>query len=118
MQPRFLTLAAACIATSSAVFAQRFVLMPDSTADKIVKFDASTGAVLDANFILDSAGVLFDFSTPKDAIQVNNEIWVLDQVSNQLVRFDQNGTHVATVFRRPGCSPISAAAASPTTRST
>ena len=102
MQPRFLTLAAACIATSSAVFAQRYVLMPDSTADKIVKFDASTGAVLDANFILDSAGVLFDFSTPKDAIQVNNEIWVLDQVSNQLVRFDQNGTHVATVFPATG----------------
>jgi hypothetical protein len=96
--------AAALLLGGASASAQDFVLMPDSTSDKIVLFDYSNGALVNANFILDSAGVLYDFSTPKDAFQVGNEIWVIDQVSDQVVRFDLQGNHIATLL--PGVAMI------------
>ncbi len=89
---------AALLLLSAPALAQKYILMPDSTADKIVKFDALTGALVDANFIVDANNPLtYDFSTPKDVFQVDNEIWVLDQVADSIFRFDLNGAWVGTV---------------------
>ncbi len=88
----------AATALSGAASAQQFILMPDSTADKIVKFDAQTGALIDADFILDANDPLtYDFSTPKDVFQVGSEIWVLDQIADRIFRFDLNGAWIATI---------------------
>jgi hypothetical protein len=84
-------------ARAASALAQQFILMPDSTADKIVKFDFQTGAVVDANFILDAASALtYDFNLPKDVFQVDNQIWVIDQNADSVFRFDLNGVWLGT----------------------
>ncbi len=88
---------AALLALSAPAFAQQFILMPDSTSDKIVKFDAQTGAVVDADFILDAANALtYDLNLPKDVFQVNNQIWVIDQSADSIFRFDLDGNWIGT----------------------
>jgi hypothetical protein len=90
--------AAALGSTASA----QVLMIPDSSADKISLYSAVDGSLVNADFILDSGGVLYDFSTPKDAIQVGNEIWVFDQLSDQIIRFDTSGAHVATILPATG----------------
>lgn len=88
---------AALLALSAPALAQQFFLMPDSTADKIVKFDAQTGAVVDANFILDANDPnTYDFNLPKDVFQVDNQIWVIDQNADSIFRFDLDGNWLGT----------------------
>lgn len=64
-----------------------FLMIPDSNSDRILLFDPIDGALVNDNFI-DGAGL---FSTPINAIQVNNEIWVSDQVADSIFRFDLGG---------------------------
>jgi hypothetical protein len=95
MKTRYL--AASALLSAAPALAQEYVMMPDSSGDKIVLFHYSDGTLFDDSFILDGAGVLYDFGTPKDAIQVGSEIWVIDQITDQIVRFDLQGNHVATL---------------------
>lgn len=70
-----------------------FLMIPDSNSDRILLFDGNDGSLVDDNFI-DGAGL---FSTPLNAIQVNNEIWVSDQVADAIFRFDLNGDLLSTI---------------------
>ncbi|HEX2838414.1 MAG TPA: hypothetical protein VHN77_09835 [Phycisphaerales bacterium] len=85
-------------ALGTTVHAQ-YLMIPDSTADRIMLFNASDGSPVNLDFILDAGGTTFDFTTPKDVQQVGNEIWVTDQVSDIVVRFTASLTpqHIATV---------------------
>jgi len=88
---------AAALLLASSAAAQQFILMPDSTADKIVKFNAMDGSLIDADFILDGASAAtYDFTTPKDVFQVNNDIWVVDQIADAIYRFDSTGAWIGS----------------------
>lgn len=85
------------IAGASLAQAQ-FILAVDSGNDRIVKLSAFDGSVIDANFIVDAASATtYDFGTPKEAIVVNNQIWVSDQISDAVFIFDMAGTYVSKI---------------------
>jgi hypothetical protein len=99
---RLLALAApAALAVSSFASGQTYIVVPDSGADRIMLFDSFNGSLVNPAFITDAGGTPFDFGTPKDAIQVNNELWVSDQISDAIFRFDLSGNYVATVGGGP-----------------
>ncbi|NEP63526.1 MAG: hypothetical protein F6K31_42625, partial [Symploca sp. SIO2G7] len=78
--------------------AQSFLMIPDSVSDRILLFDPIDGALIDDNFIDGSVDTgLGIFGTPINAIQVNQEIWVSDQVADALFRFDLQGTFLGVV---------------------
>lgn len=65
------------------------IMMPDSTSDKVLLFDAFDGHLLNAAFI-DLAPATPN--TPINALVVGNEIWVSDQVSDNVSRWSLDGT--------------------------
>ena len=91
-----LSCAAAVVIASGAASAQ-FLMVPDSTGDRIMLFSEADGSLVNANFINDGAGVGYDWQTPKDVIQVNNEIWVSDQLSDSITRFTTSGAFIANI---------------------
>jgi hypothetical protein len=93
-----IAMAAAVVCFDCSAIAARFVLAADSGFDRISLLSATDGSVINADFIVDGAGVNFDFQTPKDVIRVNNEIWVSDQVSDAIFRFNLNGKWQSTIF--------------------
>lgn len=91
---------AALLVASAAVSASgQYLMIPDSSADRIMLFSAQDGSLVNQNFIVDAGGSPYDFNTPKDAIQVGNEIWVSDQISDAIFRFTASltPTYIATI---------------------
>ena len=77
---------------------QSFLMVPDSVSDRILLFNPINGSLEDDNFIDGSEDTgLGIFQTPINAIQVNDEIWVADQVADALFRFDLNGEYIGVV---------------------
>jgi hypothetical protein len=84
-------------AATSAADAQN-LLVVDSTNDVIMLFSAADGSLINATFIPDDPTALnYNFQTPKDALQVGNEIWVSDQISDAIYRFDLNGGFLSAI---------------------
>lgn len=78
--------------------AQSFLMVPDSVSDRILLFDPINGSLINDNFIDGSADTgLGIFTTPLNAIQVNREIWVSDQVADAIFRFDLSGNYLGIV---------------------
>ncbi|MFG0260166.1 MAG: hypothetical protein ACF8LK_07405 [Phycisphaerales bacterium JB041] len=76
--------------------AQSGVLMvPESSNDRVMLFDAFDGSLITDNFIdLAPQGA----STPINAVQVGQEIWVSDQVADSIFRYSLDGsTHLGTI---------------------
>jgi hypothetical protein len=89
-------LAAAAFAAPAS--AQVLLMIPDSGADSIGLYDPTDGTLVDANFIVDANDpATYDFGTPKEAIQVGNEIWVSDQLADSIFIFDLTGSYVAKI---------------------
>jgi len=88
MRSRLLTAALAAAVFAAPASAQ--LMIPDSGAgDRIMLFSKADGALLDLDWITDLSGE-FVFTTPKEAIVVNGEIWVSDQVVDAIHRFDRS----------------------------
>lgn len=71
----------------------RFVMIPEWTADKVYLFDAQTGDLVDADFIPTTAPQL---QSPKVALLhfSGRFILVADQLSDVVQKFDTNGTYI------------------------
>lgn len=81
---------AATLVISGAVHAQ-YIMMPDSTNNRLVLFDPVDGSVVNPNFFGLAGG------TPIHALQVGNEIWVSEQIGDRISRWDMNGNLVGTI---------------------
>ncbi len=80
---RLLVFLAAMVAPAAAQ-----LMVPDSgTADRVMLFSRTDGSLIDADWITDVGAVDWEFTTPKEAIVVGDEIWVSDQVADAIVRF-------------------------------
>jgi hypothetical protein len=56
--------------------------------DRVILVNASDGAIVNLDFIPDDpTGAGYNFQSPKAAIQVGNEVWVSDQISDSIYRF-------------------------------
>lgn len=87
--------AAIVLAASAGVaFGQTYIMGVDSTNDAIHLFDANDGSLVQQSFI---DLVPFNAGTPKHALQVGNEIWVSDQLRDNIQRFDLTGAHLGTI---------------------
>ncbi len=93
MATRWLVLLLLCAAARG----EQLLMIPDSAGDRIMLFHAATGALIDADFIRDAGGAPYDFQAPKDAIQVGGEIWVTDQSSDAIFRFDLQGAYISAI---------------------
>ncbi|MEL6489604.1 MAG: calcium-binding protein [Cyanobacteria bacterium J06634_6] len=77
---------------------QSFLMIPDSVSDRILLFDPIDGSLVNDNFIDGSADTgLGIFGTPINAVQVDQEIWISDQVSDAIFRFDLKGSYLGMV---------------------
>ena len=75
-----------CIAS-----AQQYVMMPDSTNNRIVLFDPNDGSVVNPALFPLAGG------TTVHALQVGNEIWVSEQVGDRVSRWALDGTSLGAL---------------------
>jgi len=84
------------------VSTQSFLMVPDSASDRILLFDPVNGSLINDSFI-DGSETGFDlFSTPINAVQVESEVWVSDQVEDAIFRFDLEGSYLGVVNDNDG----------------
>ena len=71
------------------------LMVPDSTNDRVMLFSSFDGSLITDNFIdMTPQGA----STPINAVQVGQEIWVSDQVADSIFRYSLDGsTHLGTI---------------------
>ncbi|QOJ17821.1 MAG: hypothetical protein HRU76_09595 [Phycisphaeraceae bacterium] len=88
------TILAAAVAAGLAASSSsaQYVMMPDSTNNRLVLFDPQTGALVNSNYFALQSGV-----TPIHAMQVGQEIWISEQVGDKLARFDLVGNSLGAV---------------------
>jgi len=67
----------------------QFLLCTDGTNDRVILLDANDGTVLNPAYITLAPA---SPGTPIEALVVNNEIWVTDQVGDKIMRFSLDGT--------------------------
>ncbi len=91
MLRRFVAVAVlAAVLVPSAANAQ-YVMMPDSTNNRLVLFDPQTGALVNNNLFGLAGG------TPIHAMQVGNEIWVSEQVGDRISRWAFDGSPLGAI---------------------
>lgn len=72
-------------------FGQTYVMMPDSTNNRLVLFDPETGSVVSNNLFGLAGG------TPLHALQVGNEIWVSEQLGDRVSRWSLTGDFLGAI---------------------
>ncbi len=63
------------------------LFIPDSDGDRIMLFDSFDGSLINADLLTDQGAVGWQFSTPKEAIVVGDEVWISDQLEDAVLRF-------------------------------
>lgn len=71
--------------------AQDYIIMPDSTNNRLVAFNANDGSVINSNLFGLAGG------TPIHAMQVGGEIWVSEQLGDRVSRWSFTGTSLGAV---------------------
>lgn len=88
---KFMSASLALVLTAGAASAQ-YLMMPDSTNNRLVLFDPFDGSVVNSNYFALQGG------TPIHAMQVGNEIWVSEQVGDRVSRWDVvSGAHLGNI---------------------
>ena len=80
--------AAMAMAAGTAVMGQTYLMVPDSLRDVVMLFDPADGTLLNPAWI-NLAG-LAPSQTPIAAIEVDDEIWVSDQIADRIYRFTKD----------------------------
>ncbi|MFG0329457.1 MAG: hypothetical protein ACF8PN_06095 [Phycisphaerales bacterium] len=89
-----MALGGAALAMTGHAQAQQLLMVPESSNDRVMLFDAFDGSLVDANFIdLVPQGA----STPISAVNIGQEIWVADQVADSIFRYDTSGNFISTI---------------------
>lgn len=79
------------LACATLAQAQHYVMMPDSTNNRLVLFDPFDGSVVNPNAFPLAAG------TPIHAMQVGSEVWVSEQIGDRISRWDFSGAPLGAV---------------------
>ena len=74
----------------------QFLMMPDSTNNRMVLFDPVNGALLNSSYFALPAS-----TTPVHGMQVGNEIWVSEQLGDRVARYDLTGTFLSQIGGGP-----------------
>lgn len=99
MRSRLSLLVASIVAIFTVTAQADFLMIPDSGNDMVGIYNAADGSLVDANFIdLTAAAASVGYAgglTPIEALEVNGEVWVTDQVADRIWRFDTSGNFIA-----------------------
>jgi hypothetical protein len=88
-----ITLAALALVTVfSTAGAQSYVIMPDSSNNRVVAFNPFDGSLVNNNLFAIAGG-----TTPVHAMQVGNQIWISEQIGDKISRYDLQGNLVGTI---------------------
>src|SRR6478735_5486921 len=93
--PRFLSCCACALLVmvlGSTVARAQFLMMPDSTNNRVVLFDPNTGALVNPNYFALTSG-----TTPVHAMQVGNEVWVSEQIGDKISRWSLTGAPLGAI---------------------
>jgi len=60
-------------------------------------FDDQSGALIEADWLTDVGAVGWVFSTPKEAMLIDQEVWVADQVADAIHRFDLDRNFLGSI---------------------
>jgi hypothetical protein len=71
--------------------AQMFLMMPDSTNNRLVLFDPFDGSVVNPNYFGLAGG------TPLHAMQIGSEIWISEQIGDRVSRWSLTGTALGQI---------------------
>ncbi len=88
---RFIVAAAAIAFCLGAGAEAQYLMMPDSTNNRVVLFDPLDGSVINELYFALTGG------TPVHAMQVGDEIWVSEQVGDRVSRWDLTGNSLGAV---------------------
>jgi outer membrane protein assembly factor BamB len=80
------------LAMATSIASAQFLMMPDSTNNRVVLFDPNTGAVVNPSYF-----PLTPSATPIHAMQVGNQIWVSEQVGDRVARYDLAGNFLGQI---------------------
>ena len=96
MTNRTLIAMSALLAAAGSSIAQSdaLLLIPNSSDDVVLAFDAFDGSLVDASFI---DLTVLDAGTPKQATPVGDEIWVSDQIRDRVDRFTLDGDFIGAI---------------------
>lgn len=83
---------AVALALCGAAHAQQFLIMPDSTNNRVVTFSPVDGSVINSNLFAIASG-----TTPISAIDVNDEIWISEQNGDKVSRYDLAGASLGVI---------------------
>jgi len=79
------------------------LIVPDKTNDRVMLLDASTGRVVDPDFILPPPGTL---AGPAEAIQVGAEVWVSEPGLDLIRRFSIASGGLVSTLQGPFAVPL------------
>jgi len=71
--------------------AQQYLMMPDSTNNRIALFDPFNGSLVNSSYFALAGG------TPIHAMQVGSEVWVSEQVGDRVSRWSLTGTSLGAI---------------------
>lgn len=100
MTKRFGVVAAAAVGVAASASGQN-LLVPESGSDVVYLINGFDGSVINNSFIsIADAATAVGYtgsSTPVEAIEVGNEIWVSDQLADRIWTFDRSGNFTGQI---------------------
>lgn len=88
---RIIALGIGIVVFGPIVASGQYLMMPDSTNNRLVLFDPDDGSVVNPDYFPLAGG------TPVHAMQVGNEIWVSEQVGDRISRWDFYGASLGAI---------------------
>ena len=88
-------LAAAALLPACPALAQDFLMVVDSGTDTVLMFSPTDGTPMGTFCTMPVTG---SGATPKEALQVGSEVWVSDQLQDNILAFDASGTLIGPVL--------------------
>ncbi|MBL0921686.1 MAG: hypothetical protein IBJ10_06105 [Phycisphaerales bacterium] len=85
------SVAAIVLASGAASAGQSYVMMPDSTNNRVVLFNPFDGSLVNSNYFATFGG------TTVHAMQVGQEIWISEQIGDRVSRFDLFGNSLGSI---------------------
>ncbi len=75
----------------ASVHAQQYLMMPDSTNNRVALFNVNDGSLFNGSYFPLAAG------TPVHAMQVGSEIWVSEQIGDRISRWSLTGAPLGAI---------------------
>lgn len=91
MKTTLMTLVASATLWACGEARAQYLMMPDSTNNRLVLFNPVDGSVVNPNFFTLASG------TPIHAMQVGSEIWVSEQIGDRVSRWDLAGNSLGAI---------------------